>query len=149
MLRNEEEVHVFHDRWVASVLLFCRLFLGDDTQAQEPAIDVFLIFLRENNSLELGHIPLALLRTAVKVVRGRCMVNRAPKTNAQSLPSALLALPCEQRAIFILRHVLQLDTATVASVAGIFEEAVHKMSFQALLRIRELLPRKFFKEQIE
>ena len=146
LLRNETEVQAFHERWGGFVLRFCRLFLGDDARAEEAAIKVFLSYLRADNSLEQDRIPVALLRTAVKAVRERCTVNSARKADDQSLPGAILALPCEQRMVFILRFALQLDTATVASVAGVFEESVRKMSFQALLKIRELLPRKFFKE---
>lgn len=149
LLRNEEEVRTFHDRWGGSVLRFCRLFYGDDTRAQEATIKVFLIYLRAENSLNQDRIAVALLRIAVKVVRDRCMVSSARKADDQSFPRAILALPCEQRAVFILRYVLQLDTATVASIAGVVEETVRKVSFQALLKIRELLPREFFKEHKE
>jgi DNA-directed RNA polymerase specialized sigma24 family protein len=149
LLLNEAEVQAFHERWGGSVLRFCRLFFGDDTRAREAAVEVFLIYLRAENSLDQDRIPVALLRTAVKVVRDRCMVNSARKGDDRSFPSAILALPCEQRAVFILRYVLQLDTATVASVAGVVEETVRKMSFQSLLKIRELLSREFFKEHTE
>lgn len=131
------------------MLRFCRLFYGDDTRAQEATIDVFLIYLRAENSLNQDRIPVALLRIAVKVVRDRCMVSSARKADDQSFRRAILALPCEQKAVFILRYGLQLDTATVASIAGVVEETVRKMSFQALLKIRELLPREFFKEHKE
>lgn len=149
MVRNEEEVQAFHQHWGGSVLRFCRLFYGNDRLADEIALEVFLIYLRADNSLEQDRIPIALLRTAVKVVRDRCRVTPARNADDRSLPRAILALPCEQRMVFILRYVLQLDTATVAAVVGVFEEAVRKMSFQALLKIRELLPRTFFKEHTE
>jgi DNA-directed RNA polymerase specialized sigma24 family protein len=146
LLRNEVEVQAFYERWGASVLRFCRLFFGDETVAQKAAIEVFLIYLRAEHSLDQDRMPTTLLRTAVKVVRDRCMAKYARNPEDQSLPSAILALPCEQRTIFILRYVLQLDTATVASAAGVFEEDVRKMSFQALLKVRELLPRNLLKE---
>jgi len=149
LLLNEAEVQAFHERWGGSVLRFCRLFFGDDTRAQEAAVEVFLIYLRAENSLDQDRIPVALLRGAVKGIRDRCMVNGTRKAGDHSLSSAILALPCEQRVVFILRYVLQFDTATVSSIAGVTEGAVRTMSFQALLKIRELLPRKFFKEHTE
>lgn len=147
MLRNEEEVQAFYVRWVGSVLCLCRLFVGDETRAQQATIEAFLAYLRAEGALDGDRIPTALLRTAVQAVRNQCMVESARKTDDQLLANAILALPCEQRMVFILRYVLQMDTATVASVAAVTEGTVRKRSFQALLRIRELLPRTFLRSK--
>lgn len=141
LLRNEEDVQAFYVRWVAPVLCLCRLFVGDEARAQQATIEAFLAYLRAEGALDGVRIPTVLLSAAVHAIRCKHVMRRIRTTDDQPLANAILALPSEERMIFILRYVLRLNPSTISSVTGVSEEAVRKMSFQSLLKIRELLPR--------
>ena len=148
MVRGKKEIREFYERWGASVLAFCRLFLGDEAQAQEATAQTFLVYLRGDSALREDRLPLPLLRCAVDAVRDKCSPPASQEQNGQNLKSTILLLPCEQRAVFILHTVLHLDEASVAVATGFSVETVRKLSFRSLMRIRELLPRDFFEERI-
>ncbi len=144
--RSEKEVHDFYDRWSIPVFRFCRVFLGDEGRGEEATAEAFLVYLRGDHALEQNHALILLLRFAVDTVRDRASPSVSRKPDDQTLKSALLLLPCEQRAVFILRNVLQLDTASVAFATRLPVETVRELWFRSLMSIRELLSKDLFKE---
>lgn len=148
MLLGEEEVRSFYERWSPSVPCFCRLSLGDEAHGEEAAREVFLSYIRAGLPTETAGMPIGLFQCAVSVTGDACSLGGASQREAHPLLRAMLLLPYEFGAAFILRYVLRLDVGTVASSAGKSERWVRKASLQAMLQIRDLLPREFFKEPI-
>lgn len=147
--RSEQEIKAFYDRWKGPVLTFCRLFLGEESGAEETAAEAFLGYVRQGCALDTGKLPVLLLKCVVVAAKARCTLARASAVNGPYLRRAILALPCEQRAIFILRDVLGQDVAATAIATGLPHPQVRKLWCSALLRVRELLPREFFKERVQ
>ena len=140
-------VQVFYELWKVSVFTFCRLFLGDEDAAGESASRAFLSYIRKGNPLDSGELPPQLVGEAIAAVKDRCAT--APKANGgcRTLAEAILVLPCEQRAVFILRSVLGCGVELISVVIRMPVEQVRKVYLAALLRLRELLPRSFFEER--
>ncbi|HEY4684346.1 MAG TPA: hypothetical protein VIH17_13990 [Candidatus Acidoferrales bacterium] len=147
MVRSKEEVRTFYKRWGAPVLTFWRLFLGDEAQAEEATAEAFLVYLRGDHALEQNHALILLLRFAVDTAQDRASPSVSRKPDDQTLKSAVLLLPCEQRAVFILRNVLRMDAASVAIATGLPCEQLRELWLRSLLAVRELLPKDFFKER--
>jgi DNA-directed RNA polymerase specialized sigma24 family protein len=147
--RSEKEVEGFYRRWSRPVLAFCRLFVGNQEGGEEAAREVFLAYFRQGLSLELDQWPVPLLRCSLNVLKEKCaLVDRQNARNG-TLEGVILLLPCEQRAVFVLRNVLRVETASVAAATGMPEEQVRNIWIQSMLAVRELLPRSFFEERTQ
>lgn len=144
--RSRREVREFYERWKVSVFTFCRLFLGDEQRAQDVTLRAFLAYFREGHPLELTQLPDSLLRCVLESAKHQCTPSRVHRADGKLLQSALLSLPCEQRAVFILRSILGVPHGSVAVAAGFSPEHVHELWVQGLMRLRNLLPQNFFKE---
>jgi DNA-directed RNA polymerase specialized sigma24 family protein len=142
----EKQVRDFYRRWNKQVFAFCRLFLGDEERGQKAAREAFLAYFRQRLSLASDQLPMDLFRCALGVVRDQCALADPHKAADETLEHAILLLPCEQRAVFILRNVLNVDTVAVADVTRLPVEQVRRLWMESMLAIRELLPRDFFKE---
>ncbi len=145
--RSEKQVRDFYRQWSRPVFAFCRLFLGEEKDGEEAAREAFLAYFRQGLSLALDQLPVQLLRCALDAVRDKCASVEQRKATNGTLEHAILLLPCEQRAVFILRNVLCLDAAAVAVVTRLPSEQVRQLWIQSMLAVRELLPRDFFKER--
>ena len=144
--KSEEEVREFYRRWGAQVVTFCRLFLGDDRLAEHATADAFVLYLRRGLALESRQLPSLLLRCAVSAAKERCSSGDGPIEETPDLRSAILFLPCEQRAVFILRCVLGLDSPSVAMATGLASNNVQRLWVESLLHIRGLLSKESPKE---
>jgi len=147
--RNEKEVRAFYDSWKAPVFRFCLLFLGSEEQAGDATVRAFTGYLREHGELEAAKLPVLLVRLALEGARGSCgaLVSTGSR-NGDSLQQAILRLPCEQRAVFILRNVLGMDRRDVSEVTGFSLQRVSELWTRSMLTLREQLPKEFFKEQM-
>ena len=139
-----ESVRVFYDRWSRTVFRFCQLFVGDRDRAEKATEVAFLKHYRAGPDLDLDVVPVSLLRQALQAVRSACGSNGIP---VQDLRTAILCLPFEERAVFILRSVLDFDFGKIAEVTACKEEQVKRAWVQGLVHLREYLPRDFFKER--
>ncbi|MGH9777209.1 MAG: RNA polymerase sigma factor [Candidatus Acidiferrales bacterium] len=144
--RNEKDVREFFDRWGTAVFTFCRLFLGNEGDANEATVEAFIEYLRPGLTLERKELPDLLLRCAVDAVKRRCSLRGPSTADGRTLESAIRLLPCEQRAVFILRDVLGLPEQAVATAFEFSGEQVRDLRLQALLAMRKLLPKDFWKE---
>ncbi|MFQ5738743.1 MAG: RNA polymerase sigma factor [Acidobacteriota bacterium] len=143
---SEKEARTFYERWKLPAFTFCRLFLGDQRRAEDVALEGLLAYFREGHPLELTRLPDSLLRCVLEAARNQCATARLPEANRSPLESALLSLPCEQRAVFVLRSVLAVPIESVAVATGFPPERVKELWIEGLLRLRSLLPDNFFKE---
>ena len=146
--KSEEEVREFYQRWGAQVLTFCRLLLGDDRLAENATADAFVLYLRKGLALESRQLPNLLLGCAVNAAKERCSPGNGPIQETADLKSAILSLPCEERAVFILRAVLGLDFFSVAIATGLASNKMQRLWIGSLLPIRGLLSKESLKECI-
>lgn len=146
--RSEKQVQDFYRRWSRPIFAFCRLFVGSQEGGEEAAREVFLVHFRQGLPLELDQLPVPLLRCALDVLKEKCTLIDRQNAGNGTLESAILLLSCEERAVFILRNVLRVETPSIAAAIGMPEEQVRSIWIQSLLAVREL-PRSFFKERTQ
>ena len=103
------EVEAFYQRWGPDVFAFCRLFLGDEKQAEIVCSKAFLTFYRESTRLPVtGELPSRLAGLAYQAMQP-CRAGPSEIVNERSLENCILLLDCRQRAIFIMRNVLRMS----------------------------------------
>jgi len=138
------EVEAFYKRWGPDVFVFCRLFLGDEQQAETVSSKTFLEFYRESTeSPIMGEIPSRLVGFAYQLMQP----SRAdPHSNLRdnSLQNCILRLDCRQRAVFIMRNVLGMSWTGLASAMGSSIDDVRQVWLKGMINVRDLLPRDFF-----
>jgi len=147
--RSERQVRDFYQRWSRPVFAFCRLFLGDEEGGEAATREAFLAYVRQGLPLVSDQLPVHLLRCALEAVKDKCALVEQRKAKNGTLEHTILLLPSEQRAVFIFRTVLHVDTASVAFVTGLPTEQVRQLWIQSVLAVRELMPREFFKERTQ
>lgn len=147
--RSENQVRNFYRRWSKQVFVFCRLFLGDEEGGEEATREVFLAYFRRRLPPASDQLPIDLLRCALGAVKDKCALADPQRAMNGTLEHAILLLPCEQRAVFILRNVLHEEAASVAAVTGLPFEQVRQLWIQSMLTVREFLPKSFFKERTQ
>ncbi len=141
------EFNVFYERWNTSVFRFCCLFLGCQDLASECTCEAFSDYLREKSVLQTSTLPPRLMGLALAAVKRRAANISQANRSGQSLPEKVLCIPCDQRAVFILRSVLGMSDSSVALATSLPVQRVRGLWLQSLFRLRELLPRKFFQKE--
>lgn len=131
------------------VFTFCRLFLGEEKRAHDVVLEAFLAHFREAYFFELTELPASLLQCVLEAIKHQCAAPPLPHADGKTLEHAILSLPCEQRAVFILRNVLAVPQASIASATGFSSERVRELWIQALFRLRDLLPENLLKERTQ
>lgn len=137
-ITSESEAQGVYERWGPSILTYCRLFLGDQEAAEAATQGSFVAFLRTSPQPSGAGIPLALLRAALMATKNRCSLRGPRCPVSDELEDVLPLLSCEERAVFILRGVLELQAGEVAAVTGTTSEAVNRLWFHSLLHLRQL-----------
>ena len=134
--RTEIELRQFYDRWASAVNTFCRLYLGDAEQAESVVAESFLRYFRGERSLRLDHLPAGLMSLALEVCdqSGGGMVDVDSRFEA-----AVLGLLPEERAVFVLHGVLDLQLPWVAAVTGIAYLRVCQLWVSAQVLLRTLI----------
>ena len=141
---QEREVKAFYKRWGPDVFVFCRLFLGDEAEAETLAAQAFLTFYREGGSLPTtDEVPPRLVGSAFQAMQP-CQPERSPVRQGGALEKCILWLDCRQRAVFIMRNVLGMTWTGVATAMSLSAEEVRQLWLKGMLRLRELLPHDFF-----
>lgn len=147
--RSEKECRAFYDRWKVPVYTFCRLFLGNEERALDATVQAFANYMREEARFETNKMPPRLIGLALEATHLWCALSAQPAgTDGLSFRDAILRLPCEQRAVFILRNVLGMDRQDVSEVTGLSLQQISELWTRSMLTLREQLPRQFFKEQM-
>ena len=141
---QEREVEAFYKRWGPDVFVFCRLFLGDEAEAETLAARAFLTFCREGGTLPTtGEVPPRLVGSAFHAMQP-CQPERSRLSQGGALEKSILCLDCKQRAVFIMRNVLGMTWTGVATGMNLSAEKVRQLWLKGMLRLRELLPHDFF-----
>jgi hypothetical protein len=135
---DEREVQNFYDRWSTTVFTFSRLFLGEEAVAGEATQQAFVNFLVEEPELDLDRIPLRLLRKAFDAVRANSSVGRPSFPDTDEMEDMVKLLPTDERAVFILRSVLDLEFPQVSVVTALSMERVQQLWSESLLHVRDL-----------
>lgn len=147
--RSEKEVRAFYERWKGLVFRICLLFLGNEERATDATAQAFAGYVRDHAELAIDKLPPLLVRLALGVTRSWCAAHVPPASrDGDSLQGAILRLPCEQRAVFILRNVLGMDRQDVSEATGLSLQLIGELWIRSMLTLRERLPREFFKEQM-
>ena len=138
------EVEAFYKRWGPDVFVFCRLFLGDEAEAEMLASKAFLTFYRESSLLPTtGEVPPRLVGSAFQAMQPY-RSERSPASQNSVLAKGILWLDCKQRAAFIMRNVLGMRWTGVAGAMSLPVEEARRLWLMGMLRLRQLLPREFF-----
>jgi len=140
-------IEAFYNRWKTPVYRFCLVFLGEEDAASESTGSAFFEYIQQDGPLELTAMPARLLGLALARVQKCCAVVAKPNGKASNLAEAVLMLPCEHRAVFILRSVLGLSLEVVSEASRVTSDRARSLWFEAAMRLRELLPREFFEER--
>ena len=140
---DARHVEAFYQRWSSDVFVFCRLFLGDEREAERMTSRAFLAFYRDSSELPLTEgVPARLIGFAYQAMQPYQPVSA--HTFGGSLEDCLAQLDHGQRAVFIARNVLGMNWASVATATGLVLDEVKELWLAGMLRVRELLPRDFF-----
>lgn len=116
---------------------FCDCFLGDKEKAATAAQDAFAAFLLDSRETGYNRVPLTLLRYAVGVVLDqRLQGTTLPATD--ELERTIPRLPPAERAVFILRGILNLSPFEVAVIGGITNDEVHRLWTDSLLHLQDI-----------
>ena len=143
-VHDAREIEDFYQRWGPDVFIFCRLFLGDEREAERIASRAFLAFYRHETALSVtGEVPSMLVGLAFKEMQP-CQPDLISTFEPDPLRRSILSLDCRQRAVFIMRNVLAMSWAGVANATHWSVEEVRQYWTKGMLRVRELLPRDFF-----
>lgn len=139
-----EEVGRFYDEFKRAVFTYCWLFLGGQENAERGTEETFVRYVRGRFPLEIDGPPILLLRCAVEVTRGQC--RSIPAATVAALERVILALPCEQRAVLIMRAVLGLEAQSVAAILRMPIKAVERLFLASVHNLHSQLPPEFLKK---
>lgn len=134
--RDEVELQQFYERWAPHVLLFCRFYTGEAETAESVVAQTFLKYFRSELPLLLDRLPTALMSLAVE--ESACCGDGGGADVDSDFEWAVLALPADERAVFILHGALELQLPWVAAITQLPFSAVSQLWIRALLQLRIL-----------
>ena len=132
--RDEIELQQFYALWAPHVTLFCRLYTGDSEVAETVAAKTFLRYAQSELPLALDGMPSILMALAlVESTRSR---DGGGADVDSDFEWAVLSLPPDERAVFILHGTLGLPLPSVAAITQLPFSAVDQLWARALLQLR-------------
>ena len=137
----------FYQRWSPRVYGFCCLLIGDETSAEAVTAGAFRSYTGRGLELDLVKLPEELLALAWDLSKQSATREAKSNVSSEKLNEAILRLPLEERAVFILRSVMAIDELDAGSILGLPVAALRRTWFRAMLELRKLLPANFFKER--
>ena len=126
-----------HERWRTLAFTFCDCFLGDKEKAATAAQDAFSAFLLDSRETSNRGTPLMLLQYAMGVALDQSSQETA-LAGSNELERTIPRLPPAERAIFILRGVLDLSPFEAAVIGRTTSDEVHRLWTDSLLHLRDL-----------
>ncbi len=132
-----------YEQWRTLAFMFCDYFLGDKDKAATAARDAVAAFLLDCRETAGGQVPLTLLKYALGIVLQQSS-DRTMPAKANALELAVPRLPAAERAVFILRGILNLSAFEVAVIGGTTSDEVHRLWTDSLLHLRALWIQKPF-----
>lgn len=142
-----DSIQKFYRRWSPKVFGFCRLLLGEGSAAEAVTAGAFRAYVERDLDLDVIRVPEELLALAWDLSKQCADGHEKPTANGGPLSDAILLLPLEERAVFVLRSVLAVDELDAGSILGLPLPALRRTWFQAVRHLRELLPANFYKER--
>ena len=134
---DEQDFNDFYQHWGPSVFSFCHMFLGDEQQAELATQNAFVEYVRGRYPFELESLPRNLVRFALREALKLAPPSpRFPDT--EELEGVLSMLEPADRAVFILRTVLDLPLHEVANITQLTNEQVNESWMKASLYLRDI-----------
>jgi hypothetical protein len=134
---SETDIRACHERWRTLAFTFCDCFLGDKERATTAAQDAFAAFLLDSHEADHNRVPLKLLQYAMGVA-----LDQGPREKtlspADELENTIPELPPAERAVFILRGILDLSPFEVAVIGRTTSDEVHRLWTDSLLHLHDL-----------
>jgi DNA-directed RNA polymerase specialized sigma24 family protein len=131
--RTDTELREFYEHWASVVNTFCRLYLGHAALAENAVEQGFLQYFRRELPLRLDHLPTGLMSLTL----GECdRIGGGVVELDSGFEAAVLGLLPEERAVFILHGVLNLQLPWVAAVMGTPYPGVCQLWVRALVQLR-------------
>ncbi|MDT8069538.1 MAG: hypothetical protein ROO76_15345 [Terriglobia bacterium] len=131
--RTETELREFYEQWASVVSTFCRFYLGNVEVAENAVAQGFLDYFRCGYPLRLDHLPTALISLTLE----ECDRSGGGAVEVDSgFEAAVLGLLPEERAVFILHGVLDLQLPWVAVVTGTSYPGVSQLWLRSLVQLR-------------
>jgi len=139
MAIDEQDVREFFEQWSSPVFTYCRLYMGEEEPAETAAHQAFVkYFAEEPNLSQEKNIPLRLLRHAYLTCRNLSPSFKRRFPDSEEMEEMVKLLPAEERGVFILKSVLDLDFNQIAAITGMTLEQVHRLWSDSLLHVRDL-----------
>lgn len=137
--RDEFEARRFYVRWAPLVATFCDLYIGDPQVVDAVVEEVFLEYFRGSLPLAVDHVPAQLMSLALQESTEVGEVEGSDPHD--TFEGAVLALSPEERAVFILHGILELQLPWVAAITQVPFATVSLLWVRALIRLRMSLVR--------
>jgi DNA-directed RNA polymerase specialized sigma24 family protein len=138
-MRMERQIKKFYVAWSPTVMAFACLLLGEGVDAERTAVEAFHDYVSRELDLDVLQLPVLLLIYALDAAR------KTSPSAASDVPrrmqEAVVLLPWTERAVFALRGAMGRDDMTVSEIVEIPVQEVRRVWMNALIRLRELLPK--------
>ena len=136
---NEGELEKLTNRWKKDVFAFCKTFLGEGAAAEEATCEAFAALYRQRglrigDGDDLGRL-LGLALRAMEKRDGSSQTSQA----ASRLESALQRLPRLERAVVIMRNLLQMEWPSIAAGTDLSRSQAHKAWARGIFQLNDLL----------
>lgn len=138
-MRMEQKIKKFYTAWSPTVLAFACLLLGEGLDAERTTVDAFQAYVSRGLELNVLQLPVLLLIYALDAARKT--IPPATSNDPYRLQEAVVSLPWKERAVFALHGVMGQDDMTISEIVEIPVQEVRKVWMNALIRLRELLPK--------
>jgi len=134
---SDNDLRACHERWRTLAFTFCHCFLGDKEKAETAAQDAFSAFLLDSRETDDNRVPLMLLQYAMGVALDQTS-RQTTLLATDELERTIPRLPPAERAVFILRGILDLSPFEVAVIGRTTSDEVHRLWTDSLLHLHDL-----------
>ena len=134
---SDNDIRACHERWWTLAFTFCDCFLGDKHRAATATQDAFATFLLDSRETGRDRVPLMLLQYAMGVALNQSS-GEASLQATNELETTIPRLPPAERAVFILRGILDFSPFEVAAIGRTTSDEVHRLWTDSLLHLHDL-----------
>ena len=138
-MRLERKIKRFYATWSPTVLAFACLLLGEGVDAERTTVEAFQAYVSRGLDLDVLQLPVLLLIYALDAARKTSLP--AASGEPRRMEEAVVLLPWKERAVFGLRGAMGRDDMTISEIVEIPVQEVRRVWMNALIRLRELLPK--------
>ena len=138
-MRMERKIKRFYVAWSPTVLAFACLLLGEGADAERTTVEAFQAYVSRGLDLDVLQLPVLLLIYALDAARKTSPPDASD--DPRRMEEAVVLLPWKERAVFALRVAMGRDDITISEIVEIPIQEVRRFWMNALIRLRELLPK--------